>query len=147
MKVILQQDVAGQGKKGERVEGSEGYARNYLLPRKLAAKATPDALNAYKLQEQARRDGAVRAKERAQALAEQMKDMVVHVRAKAGSQGRLFGAVTAANVADALKAQYRLEVDKHKLVLEEPIKHYGRHEIKVKLGSEVSARLQVEVGE
>jgi large subunit ribosomal protein L9 len=147
VKVILQQDVAGQGKKGERVEGSEGYARNYLLPRKLAAKATPDALNAYKLQEQARRDGAVRAKERAQALAEQMKDMVVHVRAKAGSQGRLFGAVTAANVADALKAQYRLEVDKHKLVLEEPIKHYGRHEIKVKLGSEVSARLQVEVGE
>ncbi|MDR2671562.1 MAG: 50S ribosomal protein L9 [Oscillospiraceae bacterium] len=147
MKVILQEDVAGQGKRGDLVEVSEGYARNYLLPRKLATKATPDALNAYKQQERARQDGAVRAKERAQDLAERMKDMVVHVHAKAGSQGRLFGAVTAAHVADALKEQYRLEIDKHKLVLEEPIKHCGRHEIKVKLGSEISARLQVEVGE
>ncbi|MDR0380643.1 MAG: 50S ribosomal protein L9 [Oscillospiraceae bacterium] len=147
MKVILQEDVAGQGKKGDLVEVSEGYARNYLLPRKLAEKATPDALNAYKQREKARRDGAARAQERARTLAEQMKDMVVRVHAKAGSQGRLFGAVTAAHVAEALKAQYRLEIDKHKLVLEEPIKQYGRHEIKVKLGSEISARIQVEVGE
>ena len=147
MKVILQQDVAGQGKKGELVSVSDGYARNYLFPRKLALKATPGAQRAYELEENAKKDKQAHDREKAQKAAERLKTCTVKIHAKAGSQGRLFGAVTGQEIADALKEQFGLEVDRHKLVLSEHIKTYGIHPVKVKLGHEVSATIQVEVGE
>lgn len=147
MKVILQQDVKGQGKKGQLVEVSDGYARNFLFPRKLAADATADNLNKMQLQEKARR--AQEAKERAEAvaLAEQLKGSVVKLTAKAGSAGRLFGAVTSKEIADALQAQYGLSINKSKIVQEEPIKSFGTYELKCKLGYEITGTIYLVVAE
>lgn len=147
MKVILQQDVPGQGKKGDLVTVSDGYARNFLFPRKLAAEATPGALNDYKLREKAKKEHAEREKEKARQAAEKLKTCTVKIHAKAGSQGRLFGAVTGQEIADALREQFGLEIDRHKLVLDEHIKQYGIYPVKVKLGHEISSVIQVEVGE
>ena len=147
MKVILQQDVKGQGKKGQMIEVSEGYARNYLLPRKLAVAATADAINTMNLKEKARR--AEEARQRAEALetAEKLKGCVVKLTAKAGQGGRLFGAVTTKEIAEGLSKQHGLEIAKQKLVLEEPIKAYGSYQIKAKLGFEVVATVYVVVSE
>ena len=145
MKVILQQDVKGQGKKGQMIEVSEGYARNYLLPRKLAVAATADAINTMNLKEKARR--AEEARQRAEALetAEKLKGCVVKLTAKAGQGGRLFGAVTTKEIAEGLSKQHGLEIAKQKLVLEEPIKAFGSYQIKAKLGFEVVATVYVVV--
>ncbi|MCI2055508.1 MAG: 50S ribosomal protein L9 [Oscillibacter sp.] len=137
MKVILQQDVRGQGKKGQLIDASEGYARNYLLPRKLAIPATTDAINTMNLKEKARKAEEARLKAEAQATAEKLKDCKVQVTAKAGNGGRLFGAVTTKEIAENLKAQYGVDIPKQKLVLDEPIKAFGTYEIKAKLGYEV----------
>ncbi|MCL2030944.1 MAG: 50S ribosomal protein L9 [Oscillospiraceae bacterium] len=145
MKVILQQDVSGQGKRGDLVNVSDGYARNYLMPRGLAVEATPDALNEYKQREKAKADRLVREKEAARAAAERLKTCNVVLAAKAGTGGRLFGAVTSAEIAAALKAQFGVEMDKKSLVLPEPIKHHGLYELKCKLGHEISALLRVEI--
>ena len=147
MKVILQQDVSGQGKKGELISVSDGYARNYLFPRKLASEASAGALRAYEQEEKAKKDKQAHLKEKAKEAAERLKTCTVKISAKAGSQGRLFGAVTGQEIVSALKEQFGLEVDKHSLVLEEQIKTYGVHPVKVKLGHEVSTTIQVEVGE
>lgn len=147
MKVILQQDVSGQGKKGALVSVSDGYARNYLFPRKLAVEATPGALNTYKLHEKAKADHLTREKDLARAAAEKLKTCNVKISAKAGTGGRLFGAVTSAEIADALREQFGVELDRRSLVIAEPIKHYGVYQLKAKLGYEVSATLTVEVGE
>ena len=147
MKVILQQDVPNQGKKGQLVTVSDGYARNYLFPRKLASEATAGALKAYELEEKAKKDKLAHQKEKAKQAAERLKACTVRIHAKAGSQGRLFGAVTGQEIVAALKAQFGLEIDRHKLVLSEHIKTYGIHPVKVKLGHEVSTVIQVEVGE
>ena len=147
MKVILQQDVKGQGKKGQMIEVSEGYARNYLLPRKLAVAATADAINTMNLKEKARR--AEEARQRAEALetAEKLKGCVVKLTAKAGQGGRLFGAVTTKEIAEGLSKQHGLEIAKQKLVLDEPIKAFGSYQIKAKLGFEVVATVYVVVSE
>ena len=147
MKVILQQDVKGQGKKGQMIEVSEGYARNYLLPRKLAVAATADAINTMNLKEKARR--AEEARQRAEALetAEKLKGCVVKLTAKAGQGGRLFGAVTTKEIAEGLSKQHGLEIAKQKLVLEEPIKAFGSYQIKAKLGFVVVATVYVVVSE
>ena len=121
MKVILQQDVKGQGKKGQLIEASEGYARNYLLPRKLAIAATADAINTMNLKEKARRAEEARQKEAAMAAAEQLKALLVKIPAKAGTGGRLFGAVTTKEISDALKQQHNVDIPKQKLVLDDPI--------------------------
>ncbi len=121
MKVILQQDVKGQGKKGQMIEASDGYARNYLLPRKLAVPATADNMNKMVMQEKARKAQEAAEKAQAQAIAQQLKDMVVKIYAKAGSAGRLFGAVTSKEISDALKEQYAVDIPKTKIVQEEPI--------------------------
>ncbi len=147
MKVLLQQDVAGHGKKGDLVTVSDGYARNYLLPRKLAFEATPDSINAYELHKKAEKAHLEQEKQKARENAKKLETCTVKVRAKAGSQGRLFGAVTGQEIAAALKEQFGMDVDKHKLVLDEPIKQYGIHPVKVKLGHEISTTIQVEVGE
>ncbi len=147
MKVILQQDVKGQGKKGQMIEASDGYARNYLLPRKLAVEATADNVNKMKLQDKARAAREAAEKAEAQAVAARLKEITVKVAAKAGSGGRLFGAVTSKEIADCLKAQQGIDIAKTKIVQDEPIKSYGTYELKVKLGYEISGVLKVQVAE
>ena len=147
MKVILQQDVKGQGKKGQMVNVSDGYARNFLFPKKLAVEATADNVNTMKLQEKARLTKLAEEKAQAQAIAEQLKELTVRVVAKGGNGGRLFGAVTTKEVSDALKAQHSIEISKAKLVLDEPIKSFGGYELKAKLGHDVNAVVKVVVVE
>ena len=147
MKVILQQDVKGQGKKGQMIEVSEGYARNFLLPRKLAIAATTDAINTMNLKEKARKAEEARMKAEAQDIAEKLKNSKVKLTAKAGNGGKLFGAVTTKEISEGLKAQYGLEIPKQKLVLDEPIKAFGSYEVKAKLGFEVTGTVLVSVSE
>ena len=147
MKVILQQDVKGQGKKVQMVDVSDGYARNFLLPRKLAVEATAENVNTMKMQDKAKR--AREAEERAAALtaAEQLKGCQVKIAAKAGQGGRLFGAITSKEISEELKAQYGLDVNKSKIVQAEPIKAFGSYEVKCKLGYEVTGTIYVLVVE
>ena len=147
MKVILQQDVRGQGKKGQLVEVSDGYARNFLLPRKLAVPATAENINTMKLQEKARQAQMAAEKAEAQALAEKLQGIQVKLAAKAGEGGRLFGAVTSKEIAEALSAQFGLNITKTKLVLDEPIKACGGYQIKAKLGYEIVGTVNVLVVE
>ena len=147
MKVILQQDVKGQGKKGQLVEVSEGYARNFLLPRKLAIPATTDAINTMNLKEKARKAEEARQKAEAQATAEKLKECQVKLTAKAGNGGRLFGAVTTKEISEGLKAQYGVDIPKQKLVLDDPIKAFGSYQVKAKLGFEVVGTVYVTVCE
>ena len=147
MKVILQQDVRGQGKKGQMIEVAEGYARNSLLPKKLAIPATADAMNTMRLQEKARKAEEARQKAEAEEIAAKLKGCVVKLSAKGGAGGRLFGAVTAKEISEGLYKQYGLEIAKQKIVLEEPIKGFGSYELKVKLGFEVVSTLYVVVNE
>ena len=147
MKVILLQDVRGQGKKGEIIEASDGYARNYLLPRKLAAQATADVLNAKKIADEATARRLQLEKEAAQQTARQLKDKKVHIKAKAGAGGRLFGSVTAKEIAEELKKQHQVEVQKNKIVLGDAIKNFGTYQVKVKLYPEVTGSLSVVVEE
>ncbi len=147
MKVILQQDVRGQGKKGQMIEVAEGYARNFLLPRKLAVPATADAVNTMKLKEKAKKAEDARLKAEAEAIVEKLKNSPVKVTARAGANGKLFGAVTSKEVSDALQAQYGIELAKQKIVMDEPIKAYGNYELKAKLGYEVSGTVYVMVVE
>lgn len=143
MKVILQQDVKGQGKKGQMVEVSDGYARNFLLPRKLAVEATAENVNTMKMQDKAKQARLAEEKAAAQAAAEQLKGVQVNIRAKAGQGGRLFGSITSREISDELKAQHGIDVNKSKIVLSEPIKSFGAFAVKCKLGSEVSGVINV----
>ena len=147
MKVILQQDVKGQGKKGQLVEVSEGYARNFLLPRKLAIPATTDAINTMNLKEKARKAEEARQKAEAEATVEKLKECMVKLTAKAGNGGRMFGAVTTKEISEGLKAQFGIDIPKQKLVLEEPIKAFGSYQVKAKLGFEVVGTVYVSVFE
>lgn len=147
MKVILNADVKGQGKKGQIVNVSDGYARNFLFPKNLAKEATADNLNAAKIKEAADIARLAREKAAAEDLAKTLSELVVEVRAKAGSNGRLFGSITATDISDALKKQHKIEIDRHKIVLEDNIKQFGTYEVKAKLYSEVSGKLRVKVCE
>ena len=147
MKVILQQDVKGQGKKGQMVEVSEGYARNFLLPRKMAIPATADAINTMNLKEKARRAEEARLKAEAEDIAEKLKECQVKLTAKAGAGDKLFGAVTTKEISEGLQKQYGIDVPKQKLVLEDPIKAFGSYQVKAKLGFEVSGTVYVSVFE
>ena len=137
MKVILTTDVKGQGKKGELKEVSDGYARNYLLPRKLAVEANADNMN------------ALRLKEKAKALenAKQLESIIVKISAKAGSNGKLFGSITSKEISDALSKQHGIEIEKQKIVQAEPIKNFGSYEVKCKFGYEISGTVHVMVTE
>ena len=145
MKVIFNADVRGQGKKGELKEVSDGYARNYLLPRKIATEATTDNINTLKLKEKARQ--AQMAAERAQAeeYAKKLGEITVTVKAKAGAGGKLFGAITSQEISDSLKTQHGIEIEKNKIVQAEPIKAYGAFQVKAKLGYEVTGTINVMV--
>ncbi|MBE7003176.1 MAG: 50S ribosomal protein L9 [Ruminococcaceae bacterium] len=146
MKVILLQDVRGQGKKGELIDAAEGYARNFLLPRKLAVPATPDAINTMKLRDSAKRREEAENRAAAVAAADALRGKTIRIAAKGGAGGKLFGAVTGKEISEAISAQLGIEVAKQQLVLD-PIKTFGVHEIKAKLGYEVSAPFSVEVVE
>ena len=143
MKVIFNVDVKGQGKKGEMKEVSDGYARNYLLPRKLASEATADNINTMKLKEKAK--AALIAKEKAEAEenAKRLSAITVTIRAKAGGAGKLFGSVTSQEISDALRAQHGINIEKNKIVQAEPIKTFGSYTVKAKLGYEISANVSV----
>ena len=147
MKVIFNVDVRGQGKKGEMKEVSDGYARNYLLPRKLASEATADAVNAFKLREKAKAAQIARDRALAEENAKKLAGVVVQVQARAGQGGRLFGAVTSQEISDALREQHGIEIEKNKIVQAEPIKQFGSFEVKAKLGYEVSGTINVLVTE
>ena len=147
MKVILQQDVRGQGKKGQLVDVSDGYARNFLLPKKLAVIATAENLNTMKQQEKARKAQEAAEKAEAEATAKKLEGLMVKIPAKAGEGGRLFGAVTAKEISEALSAQHGLNIAKTKLVLDEPIKACGGYQIKAKLGYEIVGTVNVMVVE
>lgn len=147
MKVILQQDVKGQGKKGQLVDVSDGYARNFLLAKKLAVLATPENVNTMKQQEKARKAQEAAEKAEAEALSKKLESVTVKVAAKAGEGGRLFGAVTSKEISEALNAQFSLNIAKTKLVLDEPIKACGSYKIKAKLGYEVVGTVNVMVVE
>ena len=147
MKVIFLQDVNGKGKKGQMAEISDGYARNYLLPKKLAMEATADAINTMKMNDKAAAEKA--AKERAEALeiSKKLREMTLVVTAKGGGAGKLFGSVTSQEIADALKAKSGIVIDKRKIVLSDPIKNVGTYTVQCKLGYEITAPLTVKIEE
>jgi len=147
MKVIFNVDVKGQGKKGELKEVSDGYARNYLLPRGLAAEATADNINTLKLKEKAKAAQIAKEKALAEENAKKLSGVQVIIRAKAGSNGKLFGAVTSQEIADAMKAQFDIDIEKNKIVQADPIKTFGSYTVKAKLGHEVSGTINVLVVE
>ena len=143
MKVIFNTDVRGQGKKGEMNEVSDGYARNYLMPRGLASPATADAVNALKLKEKAKAAQMAKEKAAAEENAKRLSGVVVQISARAGQGGRLFGAVTSQEIAEALREQHGIEIEKNKIVQAEPIKGFGSYEVRAKLGYEVSGKINV----
>ena len=140
MKVILQQDIRGKGKRGQMIEVSDGYARNYMLPRKLAVEATADNVNTMRMNDKAMQEKRQREREEASAIAARMRDLTVTVFAKGGGAGRLFGSVTTQEIADALKQSCGIELD-------EPIKTTGIYTVRCKLGYEITADLRVEIKE
>ncbi len=147
MKVILLQDVKGKGKKGQMLEISDGYARNYLLPRKLAVEATADAVNTKKMNDKAAAEKAAKEKAEALDISHKLREMTLVVKAKGGGAGRLFGSVTNQEIADALKASSGISLDKRKIVIADQIKNVGTYTVTCKLGYEISAPLTVKIEE
>ena len=147
MKVILLQDVKGKGKKGQMLEVSDGYARNFMLPRKLAMEATPDAINTMRMNDKAAADKAARERAEAMETAKKLKELTLVVTARGGGAGRLFGSVTNQVIADALKAKTGIALDKRKIVISDPIKNVGTYTVTCKLGYEISAPLTVKIEE
>ena len=146
MKVILTQDVKGKGKKGQMIEVSDGYARNFMLPKKLAIEATPDAINTMRMNDKATQERIAREKAEALDTSKKLREMTVVVKAKGGGAGRLFGSVTNAEIADAL-AKQGVKLDKRKIVLSETIKNVGTYTATCKLGYEITAPLTVKIEE
>jgi large subunit ribosomal protein L9 len=147
MKVILLEDVKGSGKKGDLINAADGYARNYLLPKKLAMEATAAAINNKKTQDDAKLHHAKVERENAEALKKQLDGKTVTVKAKAGAGGKLFGSVTAKEVAQALSQQFSIEADKKKISLESEIKAFGTFSFEYKLLGGVVAAMKVMVTE
>ena len=147
MKVILLQDVKGKGKKGQMLEVSDGYARNFMLPRKMAIEATPDAINTMRMNDKATQERIAKEKAEAMAVSKRLREMTVTVTAKGGGAGRLFGSVTNQEIADALEKQSGIKLDKRKIAIAEPIKSVGTYTVTCKLGYEITAPLTVKIEE
>ena len=147
MKVILLQDVKGKGKKGQMIEVSDGYARNFMLPRKIAVEATADAVNTMRMNDKATQERIAREKAEAMDTAKKLRELTVVVKAKGGGAGRLFGSVTNQEIADSLKNQTGIALDKRKIVLPDPIKSVGTYTVTCKLGYEITAPLSVKIEE
>ena len=146
MKVILLQDVKGKGKKGQMIEVSDGYARNFMLPKKMAIEATADAINTMKMNDKATQERIAREKAEALAISKKLREMTLTVTAKGGGAGRLFGSVTNQEIADAL-AKQGIKLDKRKIVISDPIKNVGTYTVNCKLGYEITAPLSVKIEE
>ena len=147
MKVILLQDVKGKGKKGQMIEVSDGYARNFMLPKKLAIEATADAINTMRMNDKAAAEKAAKERAAAMEVSKKLRDMTLIVKAKGGGAGKLFGAVTNDAIASALKANAGITLDKRKIVIADPIKSVGTYTVNCKLGYEISAPLTVKIEE
>ena len=146
MKVILLQDVKGKGKKGQMLEVSDGYARNFMLPKKMAIEATPDAINTMRMNDKATQERIAKEKAEALATSKKLREMTVTVTAKGGGNGRLFGSVTNQEIADAL-AKTGIKLDKRKIVISDTIKNVGTYTATCKLGYEITAPLTVKIEE
>lgn len=142
MKVILKADVRGQGKKGDLVNVSDGYARNFLFPRGLAAEADAQVMNEIRNKEEAARFHAAEEKRKAEQMAAELKEKAVTVTAKAGQNGRLFGSVTTKEVADAMKAQYGLEVDRRRITMAD-VKACGTYDAEIRLLAGITTQFKV----
>ena len=147
MKVILLQDVKGKGKKGQMIEVSDGYARNFMLPKKLAIEATPDAINTMRMNDKATQERIAREKAEAMEISKKLRAMTLTVTAKGGGAGRLFGSVTNQEIADALAKNSGIKLDKRKIVISDPIKAVGTYTVQCKLGYEINAPLTVKIEE
>ena len=147
MKVILLQDVKGKGKKGQMIEVSDGYARNFMLPRKVAIEATADAVNTMRMNDKATAERIAREKAEALDTSKKLRELTVVVKAKGGGAGRLFGSITNQEIADALKASNGIALDKRKIVISDPIKNVGTYTVTCKLGYEITAPLTVKIEE
>ena len=147
MKVILLQDVKGKGKKGLMIEVSDGYARNFMLPKKLAQEATADAINTMRMNDKATQERIAREKAEAMETSKKLRAMTLTVTAKGGGAGRLFGSVTNQEIADALARSSGIKLDKRKIVIAEPIKSVGTYTVTCKLGYEINAPLTVKIEE
>ena len=147
MKVILQQDIRGKGKRGQMIEVSDGYARNYMLPRKLAVEATADNVNTMRMNDKANQERIAREKAEAMETAGKLREMTVTVTAKGGGSGRLFGSITNQEIADALKEQYGVEVEKRRIEVAN-IRNAGDFTVSVWLYAGITAEMtaKVEVG-
>ena len=147
MKVILLQDVKGKGKKGQMIEVSDGYARNFMLPKKMAMEATPDAINTMRMNDKATQERIAREKAEALAISKLLREMSVTVSAKGGGSGRLLGSITNQEIADSLAKQSGIKLDKRKIVMNETIKNVGTYTVTCKLGYEITAPLTVKIEE
>jgi large subunit ribosomal protein L9 len=145
VKVILRSDVANVGRKGDVLDVSDGYARNFLVPKGLALKATEGALAQAAAMRRARDVKEARDRESAEEIARRLTPVVIRIEARAGSEGRLFGSVTSADLAEAVAAQAGITIDRRRIHLDDPIKSLGTHEVAVRLHTDVEVRLQVEV--
>jgi large subunit ribosomal protein L9 len=147
MKVILNQDVRGQGKKGQLVEVSDGYARNFLLPRKLAVEASKENINVMQGKHEAEEYRRQKELEAAKETAKQLEEVTVSIKTKAGANGKLFGSVTSKDVSEQLKMQHHIKLDKKKFIMPDGIKLLGTTEVDVKIHPGVTAKLKVQVTE
>ena len=147
MKVLLLADVKGQGKKDQIVEVSDGYARNFLFPKKLAVLADAKVMSESKSKEEAKQFKLKEEKAAAKALADKLATLTVKITASSGGDGRLYGSITSKDIAEKLKEQHKIELDKRKLVLQDNIKSYGTYEVEVKVYPEISGKLKVTVSE
>ena len=147
MKVILLQDVKGKGKKGQMIEVSDGYARNFMLPRKVAIEATADAVNTMRMNDKATAERIAREKAEALDTSKKLRELTVVVKAKGGGAGRLFGSITNQEIADSLKTSAGIALDKRKIVIADPIKTVGTYTVTCKLGYEITAPLTVKIEE
>lgn len=145
MKVILQEEVKKLGKKGDVIEVSEGYARNFLLPKKLAVEATATNVNSITQQKASEARKQQRAIDEAKLMAAQLSKLEVTIAVKTGEGGKLFGAVTVKDVADALNAQHKIELDKRKIELKDAIKATGTYPVTIKVHPEITSRIQVHI--
>ena len=145
MKVILLEDVKSLGKKGQTVEVSDGYGRNFIIPKKKGVEATAQNMNTLKLQKANEEKLAKEAKEQAEALAASLKETGISIKVKIGNNGKMFGAISSKEIAQALLEQTGLELDKKKLLLDEPIKEIGTHVVKARLHKDVMAEVKVSV--
>ncbi len=147
MKVLLLADVKGQGKKDQIVEVSDGYARNFLFPKKLAVAADARVMSEAKSREESKQFKLKEEKKAALELADRLGRLTVRITASSGGDGRLYGSITSKDIAEKLKDQHKIDIDKRKLSLSENIKSYGTYEVEVKVYPEVSAKLKVTVSE